>query len=122
MRDIYICDTEGKLLKQEGYCELPESIWLATFKYITEQYKSQILAQLWQYYYGQKGDAFLSPIEVDFLLKDIQNLQPLLKDIEGSEIKAAETNIQTIQIFFADFLNLCQKAQSRDRALRFVAD
>ncbi|MEA5469788.1 hypothetical protein [Spirulina sp. 06S082] len=124
MRDIYICDVQGNLLKELGYCGLPEQIWLATYQYITEQHQHefQILAQLWQYYYGQEGDALLSPIEVALLLKDIEYLKSLLSNIKVTEIEAEPIEIQEIQKFFEDLLNLCQKAQNSDRALKFVAD
>lgn len=123
MRDIYICDPQGNILQEMlqeiGYFGLPYRVWTATLKCIREQRRDefQILPELWQEYWGEEGHAFLSPHEVDLLLKDIEHLQPFLKDIE-----AAETNIQEIQKFFYDLATICRKAKALKLSLKFEAD
>ena len=128
MRNIYICDTQGNIIQEivqeEGYFGLPYRVWAATDRCITMQHqdKFQILAQLWEYYHGPEGDAFLSPNEIDLLLQDIEHLKPLLKDIEPGRIKGSKTELREIETFFYNLTKRCQKAKARNLSLKFVAD
>lgn len=124
MRDIYICDSQSNLFREEGYYGLSFQVQMATHEYIAKKhrYEFQILSKVWQYHYGEEGDAFLSPNDVALLIEDIEYLKPLLKDIEPANIKAAETNIHEIRDFFDSLVDICQKAKSRNLSLKFIAD
>ena len=124
MRTFHLCDRQGNIFREEKFCGLSCEVWSATYRCIRQQYhdRFKILAQLWKHYYGEDGDAFLSPNEIDLLLQDIKHLKPLLKDIEVAIIKAEKTDIQKIEAFFDDLIDLCQKAKASERSLTVVAD
>ena len=124
MRTIHLCDIQGNILRQEKFCGLSYGVFMAAHNFITIKHQNefQILVQLWQYYYGEEGDAFLSPNEIDLLLQDIEHLKPLLKDIEPGRIRAEKIELQKIETFFDDLASICQKAKARNLSLKFVAD
>ena len=124
MRLIFICDHTSNILRQEGYCRLEERIQTATYRCINQKHQDEllILAQLWEYHYGPEGEALLSSSDLNLLLKDIEYLKPLLKDIEPGRIKAAKTELQEIEAFFDDLRSLCQKAQTKNFLLKIEAD
>ena len=112
MRDIWIRDPVGNLLRDLGGYALSTEVWRALYPLLAGDPGRPLLARLWREQWGPEADATLSPAEVEALASELESL----RDSLGPDAPAA------VREFPAGLAALCAKALEQGGGLEFVAD
>ncbi len=112
MRDIWIRDAAGNLLRELGGCGLSTEAWSALYPRLAGDSDRPILARLWREQWGPEADATLSPAEVGALASELETLCAELSPEAPGAVHELCTGLAA----------LCTRALELGNGLEFVAD
>ena len=112
MRDIWLCDIDGRLDESVEPVGLSSEVWRQLYPVLSEDEQRPLLSKLWQHHWGAEGDALMS-------LKEVQELALEVASVSDSPDGRGD---DAVALFLQELGGHIALAIAHGAGLRFVAD